>query len=135
MSVDREDVRAVYRRGLYPWTPARLGHRIAVDEDGCWIWQGARQPEGYGRIKVRGRMDMAHRLAYRLAKGAIPAFFQIDHLCFTPSCVNPDHLEAVTAAENVSRSVLRSFRYGRSVLIPVAALEEWIADREREGAA
>jgi excisionase family DNA binding protein len=30
---------------------------------------------------------------------------------------------------------LRSFRYGRSVLIPVAALEEWIADREREGAA
>lgn len=35
----------------------------------------------------------------------------------------------------VNAKRLRSFRYGRSVLIPVAALDEWIAAREQEGAA
>jgi hypothetical protein len=45
----------------------------------------------------------AHRVAYVLAKGAIPEGLVLDHLCRTPACVNPDHLEPVTNHENILR--------------------------------
>jgi len=46
---------------------------------------------------------MAHRRVYTLLKGAIPDGLTLDHLCRFTSCVNPDHLEPVTAGENVLR--------------------------------
>lgn len=45
----------------------------------------------------------AHRLSYTLAYGSIPEGLVIDHLCRTPVCVRPDHLEAVTQQENMRR--------------------------------
>lgn len=68
----------------------------------CIEWTGPRQPgAGYGR---RGNV-YAHRIAFELARGPIPAGLVIDHLCRNTSCVNPDHLEAVTQGENVRRGV------------------------------
>jgi hypothetical protein len=65
----------------------------------CWLWRGSITPNGYGRL---GK-DYAHRLSYQMAKGEIPAGLDLDHLCRVRSCVNPDHLEAVTRAENLRR--------------------------------
>lgn len=48
-------------------------------------------------------MLSAHRVAYELTRGPIPAGMEIDHLCRVRSCVNPDHLEAVTRGENLRR--------------------------------
>ena len=60
--------------------------------------------KGYGLIADgRGGCALAHRVYYEKAKGPIPAGMQIDHLCRVPVCVNPDHLEAVTPAQNVQR--------------------------------
>lgn len=72
--------------------------------DGCWLWQGARIPEGYGQAVFDGRVQGAHRIAYQLLVGPIPAGLQLDHLCRTPQCVNPAHLEPVTGRENVLRT-------------------------------
>lgn len=51
---------------------------------------------------------LAHRVAYTLAVGSIPDGLEIDHLCFVPACVNPDHLEAVTGLENKRRALLHA---------------------------
>ena len=72
----------------------------------CWPWRGANNGVGYGQIRVggrRGKQIYAHRLSYEFAKGPIPDDLTIDHLCRTPPCVNPAHLEAVTHGENLRR--------------------------------
>jgi hypothetical protein len=66
----------------------------------CWIWTGSDNAIGYGRISVDGRLHYAHRWSYEQARGPIPDGWVVDHLCRTPQCVNPSHLEAVTHHEN-----------------------------------
>ncbi len=60
-----------------------------------------------------GRSRYAHRVYYAKHKGPIPPGCVIHHVCRVRSCVNPDHLEAVTQAENLradwaARRALRS---------------------------
>lgn len=69
----------------------------------CWIWGGVPTWDGYGRFG--GNDTRAHRRAYELAIGPIPAGMVIDHLCEVRLCVNPVHLKATTQRENVLRSV------------------------------
>ena len=78
----------------------------------CWIWQGIlttvpnRKP--YGILTISKRIDGymwrrnegAHRFSYVLAHGSIPTGLVIDHLCRNTLCVRPNHLRAVTSAEN-----------------------------------
>lgn len=74
-----------------------------VDPDsGCWIWQRARS-HGYGQVRVNGRYVPAHRIYYEREVGPVPPGLCLDHLCRTPACVNPAHLEPVTWAENCRR--------------------------------
>ena len=74
----------------------------------CWLWTGYIPPSGYGLVCFKGKVRNAHRVAYTLVKGAVPRGLDLDHLCRTKACVNPDHLEPVTHAENMRRwSALR----------------------------
>ena len=75
--------------------------------DSCWIWEGEMTADGYGRFTatrahVRRRVR-AHRQMYELLVGSIPDGLTLDHLCKTTTCVNPSHLEPVTAEENARR--------------------------------
>lgn len=83
-------------------TPELLRERATVTESGCWEYLHGciGNPGGY---RSAGG-DWAHRTAYRLFVGPIPAGMEIDHLCFNPPCVNPAHLEPVTPAENKRRA-------------------------------
>lgn len=78
-----------------------------VDFGLCWNWMAARDRHGYGRfcLNSRTRSKGAHQVAWELLVGPVPDGFQLDHLCRNTSCVNPDHLEVVTFAENVRRGI------------------------------
>jgi hypothetical protein len=71
--------------------------------DACWRWVAALDRHGYGAFRFRGKTARAHRAAYEIVEGPIPDGLELDHLCRTPACVNPAHLEPVTHAENVRR--------------------------------
>ena len=85
---------------------AKLTASAVADSNGCLVWTGPKDRNGYGKARVPGirNPQYTHRLAYELARGPIPEGLEIDHLCRNRSCCNPDHLEAVTRAENVRRA-------------------------------
>jgi len=71
-----------------------------VDAGGdCWEWVAAKTSLGYGSFKGKG----AHIWAWNHLVGPVPDGLELDHLCRVRHCVNPDHLEPVTHAENTRR--------------------------------
>ena len=72
---------------------------------GCWLWTGATIGDGrYGQYWDGRRKLPAHRWSYMAMRGPIGDGLQLDHRCRTTLCVNPWHLEAVTARVNTLRS-------------------------------
>lgn len=84
---------------------ARYWSKVAKGE-GCWLWTASLGNHGYGQMGARGTVMLAHRIAYEIANGPIPEGLTVDHLCMTPSCQNPAHLEVVSRAENARRAHL-----------------------------
>lgn len=80
----------------------RLAYHSKPNEAGCRIWQGAKNPKGYGHIKWQGRVWQAHRLAWTDANGPIPDGLHVCHRCDTPSCVNVEHLFLGTNDDNMA---------------------------------
>ena len=123
-----------------PETPIRWRflEKIALTrETGCWHWTGARHPQGYGLIKRKdGAQLRAHRVAYELAHGPIPADTIVCHHCDNPRCVRPSHLFLGTHDDNMADMVakeraarLRGQHNGSAKLHPT----EVIAIRQSDG--
>lgn len=83
--------------------PSRFWSKVKT-ADACWEWQASLNNYGYGQFFVTGEgVRGAHRVAYLALCGPLPDALTVDHLCRNKRCVRPDHLEAVTAAENTRR--------------------------------
>jgi len=68
----------------------------------CWPWLASRRPNGYGQIGLGGHaIGYAHRVAWELSNGPIPAGTVICHKCDNPPCCNPSHL--VCASQSFNR--------------------------------
>lgn len=74
---------------------------IPEPNSGCWLWQNATCAAGYGKVLFRGKVSSASRVSFIVHKGEVESGHEVDHLCFVPSCVNPDHLRSVSRLENI----------------------------------
>jgi hypothetical protein len=89
--------------------PERIQSKLVVTSSGCWEWQGYRDKNGYGKIRVGSKTDgtrtttLVHRVTYELLVGPINPDREIDHLCCNRPCANPAHMEQVTHQENLRR--------------------------------
>lgn len=86
----------------------KIKSHSVVQENGCWVWSKGKNHKGYGETtwKGIGRIS-AHRASHLAFKGQITKGLEIDHLCNTRACVNPEHLELVSHRENIQRKWLR----------------------------
>ena len=83
----------------------RLMARSTRTREGCLVWTGARGKTGYGRIRgPDGRMMYTHKLAWEIARGPVPPGRFLDHKCRVRLCLDVEHLEVVTTAENNRRA-------------------------------
>ena len=80
---------------------------------GCWFWTGARSrgkrnKKWYGSFHIKGKVVRAHRFSCEvLGQRHCPPEHHRDHTCCFSLCVNPDHIEVVTHAENQARKMAR----------------------------
>ena len=78
----------------------RIEAHLIYAENGCWLWQGYQDRDGYCQVVLRRKVRRAHRAVWFAVKGTIGKEWLIDHLCRVRYCVNPKHLRKVTPLEN-----------------------------------
>jgi len=108
----------------------RFEEKYIVHDNGCWLWSGACNVQGYGVISENRKAVLAHRASYELHVGEIPDDLCVLHHCDVPGCVRPDHLWLGTKADN-SRDMANKGRHAdfKGERHPQAKL---VADQVRE---
>lgn len=101
---------AVRPKALHRHLPAETRFFAQVDREptdpvakakGCWLWTGAKDKNGYGRIRVNGRQMHAHVFSWEIRYCPMPPGKWGLHTCDNPSCVNPEHVYPGTPQANV----------------------------------
>jgi hypothetical protein len=126
-----------YLRAYYGRSIDRFWGRVKRS-DGCWEWAGAKSDRGYGCIATKrgssGRAErtLAHRVAWTLTYGALPAGADLLHSCDNPSCVRPSHLRLGNQRQNNAEMYARGrgwFQVDRKAHGHYATGDEWRAQR------
>jgi len=104
--LDRSDMRATIAESFDD-------HWIEDPDSGCWVWQrcvvgkGYYDGKGYGALRLNGAQVRAHRFSWERTHGPIPDGLHLRHKCDNSLCVNPDHMELGTNAQNMGDKGVR----------------------------
>lgn len=89
----------------------------------CWEWQATTTVAGHGQFSAGDIRTTAHRVAWAIENGNIPAGQVVRHECDNPPCCNPGHLLLGTQLENVGDSVSRE-RHSKGEIVGTSVLTE-----------
>lgn len=78
--------------------------------DECWLWQGFRNPQGYGQFNYHKKAYRVPRLCWEIHFGAIPEGLWVLHRCDNPPCCNPNHLFLGTPTDNAQDMIQKGRR-------------------------
>ena len=81
----------------------------AKHSNGCWRWTGGLS-HGYGIFRMKDKTYLAHRVAWEMEYGRIPAGMQVCHKCDTPECIRPKHLFLGTQQDNMQDALKKGRR-------------------------
>lgn len=104
---ERSAIRAAVEDRDYAAVIREVSTRTKRTSSGCWQWTG-RMSKGYPRITLGGVAHQVHRIVLEAKEGAPLGVQAAHHMCANPQCVNPDHLQPVTARENVAEMLARN---------------------------
>ena len=100
------DIKRTSRIRSVHWSMTEMKLRCTVDENDCWIWSCSVKPNGYGYVRVEGKQDYAHRLAFRLSGRVLRSGQEVAHECNVRACCNPEHLIGGTRKQNMTSAAL-----------------------------
>lgn len=91
-------------KGNFQPVAARLAVNTELTANGCLVWKSVVGKNYYASMSVEGKRVTVHRYLYEQKYGPVKEGLELDHLCRNKACVNIDHLEPVTHAENIFRA-------------------------------
>ena len=110
---------------MTPGQPETFWAKVKVGaQDECWLWTMSIGSHGYGQTSYGGkRVRTAHRLAYELTHGPLPAGMHVLHNCDERRCCNPAHMRLGTNEENIADKVARGRTHSTSKLTAAQVAE------------
>lgn len=85
----------------------RFWSKVDITDGGCWLWTGKTDDWGYGVFPLGSSHVKAHRFAWIVFLGDLPASVMVLHSCDTPACVRPSHLHAGDHQRNMDEMYAR----------------------------
>lgn len=100
------------------WIIHRAKTHVVIADNGCHVWKGVKNPDGYGLIEYRDKISKkrvslgVHRIFYALINNLeLSRQDFICHKCDNPSCVNIEHLFLGNAQINTDDMANKKHRY------------------------